>query len=109
MGCGISTGCTGLRGWHLQNPVHPVVCLDRPRILLAAAGFAILATGTLLVWDPVYAKFNSDANRVVALEELRNAGWVELPEVADEFNPISSGEPWHFFVSPTSIFGKPSR
>jgi hypothetical protein len=65
--------------------------------------------GTLLVWDPVYAKYNSDANRVVALEELRAAGWVERYDIADAFNPISSGEPWHFFVSPTSIFAQPSR
>jgi hypothetical protein len=65
--------------------------------------------GTLLVWDPVYAQFNSDANRVISLAEIRDAGWVELPDVADAFNPISSGEPWHFFVSPTNIFGKRSR
>jgi hypothetical protein len=65
--------------------------------------------GTLLVWDPVYAKYNSDANRVVALDELRAAGWVERPDIADAFNPISSGEPWHFFVSPRSILGTPSK
>ena len=64
--------------------------------------------GTLLVWDPVYAKYNSDANRVVSLNEVRAAGWVELPQLADAFNPISSGEPWHFFVSPSTIFGKQS-
>jgi hypothetical protein len=65
--------------------------------------------GTFLVWDPVYAQFNSDANRVISLEEIRSAGWVEVSEIADAFNPISSGAPWHFFVSPTSIFGRASR
>src|SRR5687767_1729950 len=29
VGLGSSTGCTGLRGWPPQNPVHPVVGLDR--------------------------------------------------------------------------------
>jgi hypothetical protein len=64
--------------------------------------------GTLLVWDPVYAKYNSDANRVASLDEIRAAGWIERDDLAEKFNWISSGEPWHFFVSPTSIFGKPS-
>jgi hypothetical protein len=64
--------------------------------------------GTLLVYDPVYAKYNSDANRVVTPDELRAAGWVERDDLANQFNWISSGEEWSFFVSPTTIFGKPA-
>src|SRR5205085_3128134 len=33
--------------------------------------------GTLLIWDPSYAKFNSDRNRIVSLEEIAEAGWIE--------------------------------
>src|SRR5206468_9893829 len=33
--------------------------------------------GTLLVWDPSYANFNSDRKRIVSLEEIDQAGWIE--------------------------------
>ena len=29
--------------------------------------------GTLLVWDPIYGLYNSDANRVISLDEIRDA------------------------------------
>ena len=34
---------------------------------------------------------------------------VERPDIAESFNWLSSGEPWHFFVSPESIVGKRSE
>jgi hypothetical protein len=32
-----------------------------------------------------------------------------MPELGEAFNPYSSGDAWHFFVSPTTIVGRPSR
>jgi hypothetical protein len=50
--------------------------------------------GTLMVWDPIYGVFNSDAQRSIKLEDIEAAGWVpkELP-------PEIGGE-WRIFVSP---------
>jgi hypothetical protein len=42
--------------------------------------------GTLLVWDPSYAQFNSDRNRIVSLEEIEQAGWMEDAS-AEDFAP----------------------
>ena len=33
--------------------------------------------GTIVVWDPVYSLYNSDARRSIAVEELLASGWVE--------------------------------
>ena len=34
--------------------------------------------GIILMWDPVYGLFNSDVNRSVPAEEIRNAGWIPI-------------------------------
>jgi hypothetical protein len=64
--------------------------------------------GTLLIWDPVYGSHNADANRVITLDEIRAAGWIELRDVGEEFNANDYGfaNEWRFFVSPTTIFGR---
>ncbi len=31
--------------------------------------------GTILIWDPIYGVFNSDAARSIPVDELRRAGW----------------------------------
>jgi hypothetical protein len=56
--------------------------------------------GTLVVWDRVGALFNSDAARVVPLENLRRAGWRPLitPWTDGVGGWHSAGE-WQFFVS----------
>ena len=50
--------------------------------------------GTLMVWDPIYGVFNSDAQRSIKLEEIEAAGW--LPK---EMPPEIEGD-WRIFVSP---------
>jgi hypothetical protein len=50
--------------------------------------------GTLLVWDRVGALFNSDAQRKVPLEEIRNAGWKPL-----KIRWTNGAGEWQFFVS----------
>jgi len=50
--------------------------------------------GTILVWDPVYSLYNSDARRSIPLQELLESGWAETAQ----HNPfVASG--WHIFVS----------
>jgi len=50
--------------------------------------------GTLMVWDPIYGVFNSDAQRSIKLEEIEAAGWVPK-----EMPPEIEGD-WRIFVSP---------
>jgi hypothetical protein len=33
--------------------------------------------GTLIIWDPIYGVYNSDARRSVSFEAIKAAGWVE--------------------------------
>jgi hypothetical protein len=50
--------------------------------------------GTIIVWDPVYSLYNSDARRSIPAEELLASGWVETAQ----HNPfIPSG--WRILVS----------
>jgi hypothetical protein len=62
--------------------------------------------GTLLVWDSTYAPHNADAARVVTVDEILAAGWVERPEWATPLNEASYFTEWRIFVSPKSIFGR---
>ena len=62
--------------------------------------------GTVLVWDPDYGMFNADANRVITLDEIRRAGWIEHPEIAEQFNDLGDGKEWHIFFSPVALFEK---
>lgn len=58
--------------------------------------------GTIIVWDPIYALFNSDARRKVPLDDLRQAGWVDVSDRLPNF-----GEGWHILLSPTDANGQP--
>ena len=64
--------------------------------------------GTVLIWDPVYGLYNADAQRIVTPDEILSAGWIEHPEIADQFNQSGDGPEWRVFFSPISIFGKRS-
>lgn len=64
--------------------------------------------GTLLVWDPIYGLRNADTARVVTIEEIQAAGWIERPQWAATINRIGQGDESRLFVSPVSIFGKRS-
>jgi hypothetical protein len=57
--------------------------------------------GTLLVWDHDYAMFNSDRNRIVTVEEILNAGWIEDEEAENQF--AGGGERWKVFRSRMSM------
>ncbi|MEO6434620.1 MAG: hypothetical protein ABIP55_02515 [Tepidisphaeraceae bacterium] len=56
--------------------------------------------GTVLVWDAVYGQTNADTRRVIGLEAIRAAGWIERPDVAAMFNGSPYSPDWHVFVSP---------
>jgi len=43
--------------------------------------------GIILVWDPVYGLFNSDVNRSVPAEEIRNAGWIPIQVFDKKYSP----------------------
>ena len=58
--------------------------------------------GTLMVWDPIYGVFNSDAARSITLEEIEAAGWVP------ESLPDDIAGDWRIFVSPQPTT-QPSR
>lgn len=52
--------------------------------------------GTVLLFDPVYARFNASRDRRIdSLDEIRAAGWRELP-----YFRIGG---WHVFVSPDGL------
>ena len=55
--------------------------------------------GTLLVWHEVYALSNSDRERVVSLQEIQQAGWVEDFEAEDVLGDPS----WRVFKSARSM------
>ena len=56
--------------------------------------------GVLIVWDPVYAMFNSDARRKVPLDDLIAAGWIDVTDRAPSF-----GKDWKILVSPNNATG----
>jgi hypothetical protein len=73
-------------------------------------------TGTVLVWEPIYAARNAHGDRSITLEDVRRAGWVPEPALdqtlasvaarkqrrpsPDPEAVLSSGEGWHVFRSP---------
>jgi hypothetical protein len=57
--------------------------------------------GTLLVWDHDYAMFNSDRNRIITIEEIEAAGWVEDADGENQFD--GGGKRWRVFKSPRSM------
>jgi hypothetical protein len=74
-------------------------CVDWRRDVLAH-----VIPGTVLVYDPVYSIFNSDARRKVTLDDLTGAGWID---VTDRLPFFSKG--WHVFISPTDSSGRDVR
>lgn len=56
--------------------------------------------GTMLIWDDIYGLYNSDEKRIITLEHLRQAGWIEQPWPLGEPRTGQSGGPtWRLFVS----------
>jgi hypothetical protein len=63
--------------------------------------------GTVLIWDSVYALSNADAQRVVDIDEIRAAGWIEHPELAEPINDAAPDGEWRVFLSPRAISSRP--
>jgi hypothetical protein len=104
------------------------VCIDYPRMLASNPEIAYFlgvshtdrswmcdwrkdvvakaSPGTILVWDPTYGLHNASADRVVTLDEIRAAGWIEHPELAEPINTIGDGGEWRVFLSPRTISGR---
>jgi hypothetical protein len=59
--------------------------------------------GLLMFWDPIYAVYNADPQRVVSLAEVRAARWIELQSgengAGDDPPKVKD---WHIFKSPLS-------
>jgi hypothetical protein len=77
--------------------------------------------GIILVWDPIYGRFNSDSNRSMTAKEIRDAGWVPIhtftkqpgeppnkdsviERLAQQIHDPSIG-PWIIFLSPQDANG----
>jgi hypothetical protein len=58
--------------------------------------------GIMLVWDPVYGVYNSDANRSVKESDIEAAGWMLDEELTDTINDedMDDAERWSVWVSP---------
>ncbi|HEX8524103.1 MAG TPA: hypothetical protein VF669_17750 [Tepidisphaeraceae bacterium] len=56
--------------------------------------------GTLLIWDYTYGSFNSDRNRIVTVEEILAAGWIED---ADAETELETPDDFRIFKSPRSM------
>lgn len=101
-----------IAAWVYETPLrerHPVLMLSHPAIFYfmdsgpgasvdgvewSESVLAEAPPGTLMVWDPIYGVFNSDAARSITLAEIEAAGW--LPEeLPDEIEGN-----WRIFVSP---------
>jgi hypothetical protein len=80
--------------------------------------------GIILVWDPIYGRFNSDSNRSMTAQEIRDAGWVPIhaftkqpgeppnkssviDRLAQQIHDPSIG-PWIIFLSPQDVRGNPT-
>jgi hypothetical protein len=59
--------------------------------------------GTLVIWDPMYSIYNSDAKRSVPVDELRQAGWIDITD-----NVATIGPGWHVLISPMDANGQRS-
>jgi hypothetical protein len=62
--------------------------------------------GTVMVWDPTYGLHNASADRVITLDEIQAAGWVEHPELAEPINDVDGDGDWRVFLSPRTISGR---
>lgn len=57
--------------------------------------------GTIVIFDPMYAVSNSDANRCVSLNELLSVGWIDATSHVPTIGPG-----WRVLLSPQNAFGR---
>lgn len=70
--------------------------------------------GAVFVWDPMYANYNSDANRIVGLAEIEKAGWVKVRTLANIYSdpPKPGRGAWMMYYVKRPIlklFGREAR
>ena len=63
--------------------------------------------GTILIWDPIYGVFNSDARRSIPEEEIEAAGWVRDEESSYLINDEDAEDKdrWSIWLSPQTQSG----
>jgi hypothetical protein len=66
--------------------------------------------GTILIWDPIYGVFNSDAKRSVSEEAIENAGWVLDEDTTELINDEATedNQRWSVWLSPQAQSGAPT-
>ena len=80
--------------------------------------------GIILVWDPVYGLFNSDINRSMKAQEIRDAGWIPIQTFDKQYSEPPKKEsiidrvakqiqdeklgPTIIFLSPLDAHGNPT-
>ena len=76
---------------------HPGVAyaLDRPPMDSSLARVDERPAGTVLVFDPVYSRYNADARRILSPEAIVAAGWAPLPTPG-----VALPDGWRVYVSP---------
>ncbi len=108
-----------IAAWLAETPLrekYPVLMLSHPAIFYfmdsgpgesvdgvewKETTLAQKPPGTLMVWDPIYGVFNSDAARSITLDEIEAAGWA-VEELPDDI-----GGDWRIFVSPQTAIPAP--
>ena len=73
------------------NPYLPgkVRTWDKPTLLARP-------TDTVLIWDPIFGERNASGQFTLRLDEIRQAGWLEIP--LPPLPKIDGQEQWHLFV-----------
>jgi hypothetical protein len=56
--------------------------------------------GTVVIWDPMYSIYNSDAKRAIPLDELLRDGWIDVSTRMPTIGPD-----WHILLSPKDVHG----
>jgi hypothetical protein len=66
--------------------------------------------GTILIWDPIFGVYNSDAKRSVPEESIDSAGWVLDDVMTDTINDeqTEDADRWSVWLSPQSQSGVPT-
>lgn len=65
---------------------------------------ATTTPGTIIVWHRIYSMYNSDDKRIVPMEDLEKAGWINITDRIP-----SPGPAWRFLLSPVDREGKDAR
>jgi hypothetical protein len=72
---------------------------DRQRIEpWTPASLRSAPAGTLLIWDPTYPEQNASADHAITRQQVRDAGWIELPGPQLLRQERKPGQSWHVFV-----------